>query len=854
MNTKLPGKSGNNTQQGNLERMKLSELTDNQEGIITKVLGHGAFRKRITEMGFVKGKKVTVIKNAPLKDPVEYEIMGYEVSLRRSEAALIEVITQKEANHIKLSDFEGTISDEILKTSAKEKGKKINVALVGNPNAGKTTLFNYASGSKEHVGNYSGVTVDSKQAQVKQNGYQFDVTDLPGTYSLTAYTPEELFVRKYIMNESPDVVINVVDASNLERNLYLTTQLIDMDIKVILALNMYDELEKKGATFNFKELSKMLGIPIVPTVSSKGKGVKELFNKAIEVYEDRDPIVRHIHINYGKIVESAISKIQTVIKKDRKLSSSMSPRYLSIKLLEDDESARHIIHESDLHFEIKSVAKEQIAKIEKEFSEVCETVITDAKYGFIDGALKETYKESPIKRRRNTTLIDTFITHKLFGFPIFLSFMFLTFYATFNLGEYPMSWIEMGVEGLSNLIDNLMAEGPLKDLLIDGIIGGVGGVIVFLPNILILFFFISFMEDTGYMARAAFIMDKLMHKIGLHGKSFIPLVMGFGCNVPAMMATRTLENRSDRILTMMIIPFMSCSARLPVYILIIGTFFPDNASVMLFGIYMLGIVLAVLFAKIFKASFFKSKDAPFVMELPPYRIPTLKATTRHMWSKGVQYLKKMGGVILVASVIIWALGYFPLEVDYSKDYNNLIAQNEASTKEKLENANEADKGFIQEQSDAEIANLRNDMLEEKQENSYIGRIGHFIAPAMHPLGFDWKMSVSMLTGIAAKEVVVSTMGVLYQEGEGSDESSESLRSKLREQEFTGSHRTGEKVFSALTALSFLIFTLIYFPCVAVVAALVKEANWKWAAFIVFYTTGLAWLVSFIVYQVGNLII
>jgi ferrous iron transport protein B len=833
--------------------MKLSDLTDNQEGIIIKVQGHGAFRKRITEMGFIKGKKVRVIKNAPLKDPVEYEIMGYEVSLRRSEAALIEVITEKEAQNIKVSDFEGIISDDILKTSAKAKGKKINVALVGNPNAGKTTLFNHASGSKEHVGNYSGVTVDSKQAKVKQNGYQFDVTDLPGTYSLTAYTPEELFVRKFILNESPDVVVNVVDASNLERNLYLTTQLIDMDIKVILALNMYDELEKKGAQFNYMELSKMLGIPIIPTVSSKGKGVKELFDKVIEVYEDKDPIVRHIHINYGSIVEQAISTLQTEIKKDRKLSSVMSPRFLSIKLLENDQSARHIIQESDLHFDIKSKAKEEITKIEREFGEICETVITDAKYGFIDGALKETYKESPVKRRRNTTLIDTFITHKLFGFPIFLLFMFLTFYATFNLGEYPMSWIELGVESLSSLIDNLMAEGPLKDLLIDGIIGGVGGVIVFLPNILILFFFISFMEDTGYMARAAFIMDKLMHKIGLHGKSFIPLVMGFGCNVPAMMATRTLENRNDRILTMLIIPFMSCSARLPVYILIIGTFFPTNASIVLFGIYMLGIVLAVLFAKVFKASFFKSKEAPFVMELPPYRIPTLKATIRHMWSKGAEYIKKMGGVILVASIIIWALGYFPTEVEYSKDYNKLIAQNEAQLAEKPTNANESERSLYQTETDATITHLKNDMMEEKQHGSYIGQIGQFFAPVLHPLGFDWKMTVSIVTGIAAKEVVVSTMGVLYQEGEGSDESSEGLRNKLKEQKFTGEFRTGERVFDPISALSFLIFILIYFPCVAVVAAIIKEANWKWATFVVFYTTGLAWLASFIIYQVGNLI-
>jgi len=838
-------------------RMKLSELTDSQEGIITKVQGHGAFRKRITEMGFVKGKKVTVIKNAPLKDPVEYRIMGYEVSLRRSEASLIEVITKEEAKDVKINGFEGTITDDILKTSAKEKGKKIHIALVGNPNAGKTTLFNYASGSKEHVGNYSGVTVDSKQAKVKQNGYQFDITDLPGTYSLTAYTPEELFVRKYIMSERPDVVINVIDASNLERNLYLSTQLIDMDIKVIIALNMYDELEKKGANFNYKALSKMLGIPIIPTVSSKGKGIKKLFDKVIDVYEDRDPIVRHIHVNYGKPVERSISKIQNEIKKDPKICAKTSPRFLSIKLLESDKSARFLIQESDRHFAIKDVVKEEIHKIEKEFGEICETVITDSKYGFIDGALKETYKESPVKRRRKTTIIDTFITHKLFGFPIFFVFMFLTFYATFNLGDYPMQWIDQGVNALGGLIEQFMPAGPLKDLIVDGIIGGVGGVIVFLPNILILFFFISFMEDTGYMARAAFIMDKLMHKIGLHGKSFIPLIMGFGCNVPALMATRTLENRNDRILTMLITPFMSCSARLPVYILIIGTFFPENASLVLFSIYMLGILLAILFAKIFKASFFKSKEAPFVMELPPYRLPTLKTTVIHMWNKGVQYLQKMGGVILLASIIIWALGYFPREVNFSKDYDKLIAET-TQEYENILNTPTKDTKFSADQLRTEkelsILKINNLRLEEKQQKSYIGQIGKFVAPALHPLGFDWKMTVSILTGIAAKEVVVSTMGVLYQEGEAADETNEGLRNKLREQKFTGNHRTGENVFSSLSALSFLIFILIYFPCVAVIVAIVKEANWKWAAFVVFYTTGLAWLVSFIIYQTGNLIL
>lgn len=836
--------------------MKLSELTDNQEGIIIKVQGYGAFRKRITEMGFIKGKKVTVIKNAPLKDPVEYNIMGYQVSLRRSEAALIEVITkeeEEEAVDLKINNFEGIIDDEKLKSSAQEKGKNIHIALVGNPNAGKTTLFNFASGSKEHVGNYSGVTVDSKLAKVQQNGYNFDVVDLPGTYSLTAYTSEELYVRQYITEELPDVVINVVDASNLERNLYLTTQLIDMDVKVILALNMYDELEKNGARFDFKALGKMLGVPIIPTVSSKGKGIKELFDKAIDVYEGKDPIVRHIHINYGPIIEKSISRLQEHIREDRNLTTITSPRFLSIKLLENDERALDYIESCSTSDSIHSTLKQEISTIESAYNEVCETVITDAKYGFIDGALKETYTENPIKRRRKTAIIDTFLTHKLFGFPLFFFFMFMTFYATFNLGEYPMIWIELGISYLGEFVQTIMPDGPLKDLIVDGIIGGVGGVIIFLPNILILFFFISFMEDTGYMARTAFIMDKLMHKIGLHGKSFIPLVMGFGCNVPALMATRTLENRNDRILTMLITPFMSCSARLPVYILIIGTFFPQNSSLVLFGIYLLGILLAIIFAKVFKASFFRSKEAPFVMELPPYRIPTLKSTLVHMWSKGGEYLKKMGGIILVASVIIWALGYFPLDVDYSKDYENLLAKNEAQLYTDLDAANSIEQVKLREDYEIAAASIMNEKLEEKQELSYIGQIGNFIAPVFHPMGFDWKMTVSILTGIAAKEVVVSTMGVLYKNGEGSDENSEGLRNNLREQKFAGSYRNGEKVFDNASALAFLIFILIYFPCIAVVVTITKESNWKWAAFVVTYTTGLAWIVSFIGYQIVNLL-
>ena len=820
----------------------LSDIATGQEAIITKVLGHGAFRKRITEMGFVKGKKVRVIKNAPLQDPVEYEIMGYYVSLRRTEAELVEVVSVEEAHNLSSIDFNGVIDEEKLKITAIKKGKVINVALVGNPNCGKTTLFNHASGSHERVGNYSGVTVDAKEASLKRNDYLFNIVDLPGTYSITEYSPEELYVRTHIIDQKPDIIINVVDASNLERNLFLTTQLIDMNIKVVIALNMYDELERKKVQFDYEGLGAMLGIPIIPTVASRGRGVNELFDKLIEVYEDRDPSVRHIHINYGSLIEKAINNIQHEIWKTPRIRDRYSSRYVAVKLLETDNTTLHELEGFDNYAEIKEVARQNIAMLEKEYGEKSETIITDAKYGFIDGALKETYKEPKADKRSVKRELDDILTHRYFGFPIFLFFMWLMFQATFSLGSYPMEWIDSGVGMLSNWLQNTMAEGPLRDLVVDGIVGGVGGVIVFLPNILILFFCISLMEDTGYMARASFIMDKLMHKIGLHGKSFIPLVMGFGCNVPAIMATRTLDNRKDRILTMIITPFMSCSARLPVYVLLISAIFPENQGIMLFGIYMVGILLAIITALIMKKVAFDKKDVPFVMELPPYRKPTLRNTTMHMWFKAKQYLHKMGSVILVASVLIWALGYFPTNVEYSKDYNSEIAALEQDMQ-----LSEADKSI-------QINNLIVDQESERQEFSYIGRLGHAIEPVIEPLGFDWKMGVSIVTGLAAKEIVVSTMGVLYHADMDASEESETLKNNIKEQKHHTGVLKGQKVFTPLASIAFMLFILIYFPCVAVIAAIKKEANWGWAIFTMVYTTALAWLVAFATYQIGSLFV
>ena len=820
----------------------LSDVKTGDEAIITKVLGHGAFRKRITEMGFVKGKKVRVIKNAPLQDPVEYEIMGYNVSLRRSEAELVEVVSLEDAAGLSEVKFEGTIDEESLKVSVLEKGKVINVALVGNPNCGKTTLFNYASGSHERVGNYSGVTVDAKEAIMKKDGYTFKIVDLPGTYSITEYSPEELYVRMHITEKMPDIVVNVIDSSNLVRNMFLTTQLIDMNIKVVVALNMYDELEKKGAKFDYVSLGEMIGIPIIPTVASKGKGVDELFEKLIDVYEDRDPSVRHIHINYGAQIEKAIHDIQHVIWKNPAITDKLSSRYVAIKLLETDKSTLAQLEKFSNYEEIKSVAKQTIAQLEKEYGERSETIITDAKYGFIDGALKETYKELKKDKRESKRELDDLLTHRFMGFPIFLFFMWLMFQATFTFGSYPMGWINTGVELLSDWLQSTMSQGALRDLLVDGIIGGVGGVIVFLPNILILFFFISLMEDTGYMARASFIMDKLMHKIGLHGKSFIPLVMGFGCNVPAIMATRTLDNKKDRILTMIITPFMSCSARLPVYVLLISAIFPANQGFVLFSIYLIGIVLAIVTALIMKKIVFAKKEVPFVMELPPYRIPTLKNTSLHMWHKGQQYLKKMGNVILLASILIWALGYFPRHIAYTTDYDSKIQHVQS------------DNGLSAEQKDEAVRQLAVSKESERQEKSYIGQLGHAIEPVISPLGFDWKMGVSIITGLAAKEIVVSSMGILYQADLKADENSNSLKDELRAQTHNSGDLKGQKVFTPLVSFAFMLFVLIYFPCVAVIAAIKKESSWGWAVFTMVYTTAIAWLVAFATYQIGSLFV
>ncbi len=824
--------------------MNLSDLKTGEKGIIVKVNGSGAFRKRILEMGFIKGKTVTVILNAPLKDPIKYKIMDYEVSLRRSEARLIEVIYPKDALVGKIKNTE---RNPLKETEIEEQPyfskktytdkKEIKIALVGNPNAGKTSLFNMASGSHAHVGNYGGVTVDSKEGKFKHKGYSVKLVDLPGTYSISAYTPEELYVRKFIVDEKPDVIINVVAASNLERNLYLTTELIDMMVPMVIGLNMYDELLQSGSEFDHEKLSKLIGVPIIPTISKTGEGLAELFDAAIRVYEEKDPVVKRVKIYYGNTVENSISKLNIELDNIKDVEIEFPQRYISIKLLEKDTDIEKYAAKFVNGPRLLEIRDNEIKQIEETLNEDTESAITNARYGYISGALKETLKEK-IRSSEMTRIIDTIVTNKFIGFPLFFLFMWVMFECTFRLGDYPMEWIESGVEYLSNLLRRQMADGMLKDLLIDGIIGGVGGVIVFLPNIIILYAFISFMEDSGYMARAAFIMDKVMHKMGLHGKSFIPLVMGFGCNVPAIMATRTIESRNSRMITMLVNSFMSCSARLPVYLLFVGVFFREHPGTVLFGLYITGILIAVLSARIFKRFLFREEDTPFVMELPPYRVPTLRSVFIHMWDKSKQYLKKMGSVILIASVIIWFLSYFPLDEARNMRYDARISAVEQQFEDK-----DIDEGAMEEL----IEQIEFERNIENQESSYIGRIGKFIEPVMKPLGFDWKISVSLLTGMAAKEVVISTLGVLYT---GDDENQESLQTRL----INDIQPDGSPTFTPLAAISLLLFVLIYFPCIATIAAIKEESgSWKWGLFSIVYTTALAWIISFIVFQAGSLI-
>ncbi len=792
--------------------MVLSELQTGQQAVIVRVHGHGSFRKRLIEMGFIQGKAVRVVLNAPLRDPIEYEIIGYKVSLRREEARLIEVVTEEEAREALRSDehlqaLPGDMAEQerlnhALAHVAEERHHNIRVALVGNPNCGKTSLFNIASGSHEHVGNYSGVTVDAKEGHFRHKDYDITLVDLPGTYSLSAYSPEELYVRKNLLEALPDVVINVVDASNIERNLYLTTQLIDMNLRTIMALNMYDELQHKGDKLDTQQLGWLLGMPVCPTVSRDGQGIPELFDTVIKIYEQSDPkLARHIHVNHGAELEKSIRRLQMILFGNKDLASHYSTRYLAIKYLETDADVERLLAEAPEAETLRRVRAEEETRIRELLGTSAESAIVDAKYAFIQGALAETYEKYQEERPRRTLTdkIDALVTNQWLAFPIFLLLLWFIFWATFTVGQYPMDWIDAAVSWLGDKVGALMADGWLRDLVVDGIIAGVGSVLVFLPNILILYFFISILEDSGYMARAAFIVDKLMHRIGLHGKSFIPMVMGFGCNVPAIMATRSIESRKSRLVTIAIIPFMSCAGRLPIFVLIAGAFFPAHPATALLGIYLLGIVLAILSALVL-GRFVKDDDLPFVMELPPYRIPTAKAIGRHTWEKGRQYLEKMATTILLFSIAIWFLGYFP----------------------RYEGSTEA----------------------YQQEHSYIGSLGKAVEPALEPLGFNWKMDVGLLAGIGAKELTISTLGVTYAQ-DGAVEAADgdtALQAALKAD------------ISTAAALAFMVFVLLYFPCVATFVAIKNETGkWRWAILLCLYTILVAWLFAFAAYRVGLLL-
>ncbi len=830
--------------------MKLSELKTGEKAVVVKVSGHGSFRRRIAEMGFIKGNEVTVTLNAPLKDPIEYEIIGYKLSLRRKEAALIEVISQAEAQAatpsgkqpVRSIEDENCIDElqleERMKAMAESRRKNIRVSLVGNPNCGKTSLFNVASGAHEHVGNYSGVTVDIKEGHFDYGGYHFTIVDLPGTYSLSTLSPEELYVRKSLIEDVPDVVINVVDSTNLERNLYLTTQLIDMNVRTVMALNMYDEFEKRGDKLDIDQLGHLLGLPIVPTNSKGGKGVHELFDTVIKIYEHNEPsLSRHIHINHGAELEQSIDRIKLLIQENPDIRYKYSTRYLAIKYLEKDKEIEDVVEALQNHDAIIAARFEETERIEKLMDIAIEEGIVEAKYSFIQGALKETFipeQKKDSKQKTVTNKIDAVVTNKWAAFPIFFVILYCVFQLTFTIGQYPMDWIDWLVGKCGEFIGGLMPEGWwLTDLVVDGVIGGVGSVLVFLPNILILYLFISLLEDSGYMARAAFIMDKLMHKMGLHGKSFIPMIMGFGCNVPAIMATRSIESRKSRFITMLVIPFMACAGRLPVFVLVAGAFFPRQAGLVMFCLYLLGIAVAILSSKLI-SRFVKDDDLPFVMELPPYRVPTAKSVFRHTWEKGKQYLYKMATTILIFSMAIWALGYFPHHKDYTPS--------------------------------------------EQMESSCLGAVGKVVEPVMRPLGFDWKMSAGLIAGVGAKEVVISTLGVIYsaigddgevltvEEGGDADIVAASALDTLEEElggedeiadaeidTDTALQRALLKNVTPAAALSFMVFILLYFPCIATFVAIKNESGgWKWALIDAVYGIVVAWVVALIVYRIALL--
>nr|NJM04182.1 ferrous iron transport protein B [Desulfobacula sp.] len=718
--------------------------------------------------------------------------------------------------------------------------KHLTLALAGNPNCGKTTIFNNLTGARQKVGNWPGVTVEKKEGKLKFRDYDLTIVDLPGTYSLTPFSIEEITARDFVINERPDMVVIIIDASNLERSLFLAIQILELGRPAIFVLNMADVADAKGIQINEAKLSQLLGLPVVFTIGNKNEGTDHLVEAAIDEILRFDQGKESRPIRYSPKIEACITKIQAdLIESGVNMEGAF--RWNAVKILEDDKVIKTRLQEisAPAAERILKSAHESRKRIQTLFEDDFEIVLTDDRYGVIAGIVKETVTNLAGKRIDISRNIDLVLTDRFFGIPVFIFFIWAMFQLTFSLGAYPMGWIESAVSLLSSGLEKFLPASLLKDLLINGVMAGIGSVIVFLPNILILFFCIALFEDTGYMARAAFLMDRVMHTAGLHGKSFIPMLMGFGCNVPAIMATRTLESRKDRILTILMTPFMSCSARLPVYIVLAGSFFPDRAGTVIFGLYFLGILIAILSGRLFRKILFKGEEAPFIMELPPYRIPMVKSLVIHMWDRGKMFLKKMGGVILVGSIIIWGLSNFPRHLSYSEDYDGKIHSVKAEYARKIESAGPQAAEALDQQLALVLADIHHKQARERIAGSYIGKIGKVLEPVFSPIGIGWQASVALVSGFVAKEVVVSTMGVLYGVGH---EGGEALEKALKKSGMT-----------ALSALSIMVFVLLYVPCFATVMTIYREASAVWAGFNLIYTTMVAWGMSFLVYRTGMML-
>jgi len=729
-----------------------------------------------------------------------------------------------------------------LQMSGSMDKKRLTIALAGNPNSGKTTTFNGLTGTRQKVGNWPGVTVEKKEGRILKDGLDIRIVDLPGTYSLTPFSIEEIVARDFLLDERPDVVIDIIDASNLERSLYLATQIRELDCKVLFALNMADVAKSRGVKIDAEKLSELLNLPVVFTIGNKRKGLDELLEKAIALAKSGADGIGSRKVQYSKDVEAAIHELKGLVEEALSAWLPYGARWTAIKLLENDEilKARILEGAGQAGGAVLAAAEKLRQRIATRFDDDPEIVMTDERYGFITGVIKEVLTISSRQRVDISRNIDLVLTNRFVGFPIFVFFIWAMFQLTFTLGAYPMEWLEGGISSLHMLLASLLPASLFRDLLLNGILAGVGSVIVFLPNILILFFCIALFEDTGYMSRAAFLMDRIMHLIGLHGKSFIPMLMGFGCNVPAIMAARTLESEKDRLLTILITPFMSCSAKLPVYLVLAGTFFAARAGTVIFILYLAGIVLSVATGRLLRSTLLKGMDAPFVMELPPYRVPMLKSLLIHMWDRSKLFLKKMGGVILVGSVIIWTLSAFPRNVTFSRDYQAEIKRISGSYAEKIRAAEEVDREQLRAARDLTVRGLENARNAEQVGESYMGRFGRLLAPVFEPLGIDWRGGVALLSGFVAKEIVVSTLGVLHavDREAGGDALAQALK------------KAG---MSPLSALSMMVFVLLYLPCLATVAAIRRETgSTGWMAFGIAYTTSVAWVVAFIVYQGGRL--